>query len=107
MSFMGISIIDMIFCSVCIVAFHLDENAIQKNGLLHIGLNLFSLVLLLFICLIISKKQKKYQPFRIKKYIVLYLLGGVSVSLYLTAVQFMGMGESRSVYGDDLVIGMS
>lgn len=29
------------------------------------------------------------------------------MSLYLTAVQFMGMRESHSVYGDDLVIGMS
>ncbi len=107
LSYIGISIVDMIFCSVCIVVFHLDENVMQENGLLQIGLNLFSLVLILFICLILRKKQKKYQPFRIKKYIVLYLLGGVSLSLYLTAVQFMGMGESLSVYGDDLVIGMS
>lgn len=107
LSYIVISIIDMIFASVCIVVFHLDENRIQANGLLDIGLNLFSLLLLLLVCFIQSRKQKGYQPVQIKKYILLYFLGGVSLSLYLTAVQFMGMGESHSVYGDDLVIGMS
>lgn len=107
LSYIGISVVDMIFCSVCIVVFHLNETAIEENALLHVGLNMFSLVLLFFVCLMLSKKQKKHQTVQIKKYIALYLLGGVSLSLYLTAVQFMGMGESKSVYGKDLAIGMS
>lgn len=107
LSYIVISIIDMIFASVCIVVFHLDENVIQQNGLLNVGFNLFSMVLLLFVYFIIIKKQKKYQPVQIKKYIALYLFGGISLSLYLTAVQFMGMEKSHFVYRDDLVIGMS
>lgn len=107
LSYIGISIIDMIFASICIVVFHLDENMIQANGLLDIGLDLFSMLLLFLVCFILSRKQKGYQPVQIKKYIILYFLGGVSLSLYLTAVQFMGMGESQSIYGKNLIIGMS
>lgn len=107
LSFLGISIIDMVFASVCIVVFHLDQNIIKQNGLLDVGLNLFSLALLLLAGIIISRKQGRYQPVQIKKYMLLYFLGGVALSLYLTAVQFMGMGESRLIYGKDLAIGMS
>lgn len=106
LSFLGISIIDMIFASICIVVFHLDQNMISENGL-NIGFNLFSLVVLLFVSFLISRKQGRYQPFQIKRHMVLYFLGGIALSLYLTAVQFMGMGESYLVYGKDLAIGMS
>lgn len=107
LSYIGISIIDMIFSSVCIGVFHLDYHMIKEVGLLHVGFNLFSLLLLLLVCFILGRKRKQYQPVLIKKYIVLYFLCGIFLSLYLTAVQFMGMGESQSVYGRDLAIGMS
>lgn len=107
LSFLGISIVDMIFASVCIVVFRLEQNIFSRNILLDLALNLFSLVLLLVACFIISRKREDYQFLQIKRYLALYLFGGVALSLYLTAVQFMGMGESRLVYGKALIIGMS
>lgn len=107
LSYLGICIIDMIFASVCIAVFRLDIHRIQENPWLDIGLNLFSLFLLLLGSFILYTRQVEHRQIRIKKYIAVYLIGGVSLSLYLTSVQFMGMGESPSVYRNNLVIGMS
>lgn len=107
LSFMAISIVDIIFASLCIVIFQLDMDKIEGNALLNIGLNLFSLALIFVIAFVMYKKRAKYRQVQIKKYITIYLIGGLSLTFYLTSLQFMAMEEKWSVYGKNLIIGMS
>ena len=106
LSFLCISIIDMIFSYICIIVFNLDMNCIQGDTLTGIGLNLFSLVLIILVSLILYKRQMKHRQVRIKKYMPVYIIGCIAISLYLASVQFMEMGESWYVYRDGLVVGM-
>lgn len=105
--YLGISVIDMIFSSVCIVIFHLNTEMILDNALLGIGLNCFSLIIICISGTILNKKNRTNIFLQINKYFLLYLVGGIAISLYLTAIQFMGLGENQSTYRYGLVLGLS
>ena len=87
LSFLCISIIDMIFSYICIIVFNLDMNCIQGDTLTGIGLNLFSLVLIILVSLILYKRQMKHRQVRIRKYMPVYIIGCIAISLYLASVQ--------------------
>lgn len=106
LSFLCISIIDMIFAYICIIVFNLDMSCIRENTLTGIVLNLFSLVLLVLVSLVLYRRHMVHRQVKIRKYMPVYIIGCISVSLYLASVQFMEMGESWHVYRDSLVVGM-
>lgn len=105
--YLGTSAIDMVFSSICIVLFHLNTEMILNNALLGIGLNCFSLVIIFIGTAILNKKNRTNIFLQLNKYFLLYLAGGMALSLYLTAIQFMGLGESLSTYRYGLVLGLS
>lgn len=104
LSFMCISAVDMIFAFACVEVFHLDEAQMQENPLLHIGFDSFTLALLLLIAFLFYHNKVKIRPIQIKKNIVLYLIGALSVSINLSLVLYMAMGGD--IYQEDLIIGL-
>lgn len=107
LTYVGISIVDMIFSSVCIVVFHITMEQINQNPWIDIGLNSCSLVIILFMTLVLAKKRKQFDRVKIKKYLPIYVLGGLALSIYLTSVQFMGLEKEISTYRHGLVLGLS
>lgn len=105
--FIGISMIDMIFATMCSTVFHLTMNRIQDTPLLDIGLNCFSLCLILIISFVLYRSKEKERKVQIKRYLFVYLIGGVGLSLYLASVQFMAWGEKWSTFRNELVMGLS
>lgn len=106
LSYIWISIIDMIFAVACIVIFRLDIDCVENNPFWNIGLNMFSFILILLAAFIFIKKKTGFEKIRIQKYFSIYLMGGMALSLYLTAMQFMGMEEDVSTYREVLVLGL-
>ena len=107
LSYIGISIIDMIFSIVFIIIFHLNVQRIFEEWLLDVGINSFSLIVIIVISLILCKKKANVNIIAAKKYISVYIIGGISLALYLTSIQFICMGESISTYKSGLVAGFS
>lgn len=107
LSFVGISIIDMIFSVIFITIFHLNEQKIIQGKVLDIGINSFSLVIIIGLSMIICKKKSDVNVIAVKKYLPVYIIGGLSLSLYLTSIQFIGMGETISTYQSGLVVALS
>lgn len=107
LSYVGISIIDMIFSVICITVFHLNEQDIIQGKLLDIGINSFSLIIIIGISIIICKRKLNVDVIAVKKYLPLYIIGSLSISLYLASIQFMGMGVEFSEYSSGLVVSLS
>ena len=107
-SYIAISLVDMIFAVVCIICFDLDLYTIENNPM-EIGLNLFSLVIIILGSVIVCKRKKTriQEWLHIKKYLAIYILVGLALSLYLTFLQLVGMGEEFSSYQSLVVISVS
>ena len=107
LSYIGISLVDMFFSIICITVFHINDQKLIQKDLIDIGINSFSLIIIIIICFIFFRKKTNINYKIIKKYLPIYTIGGLSLSLYLTSIQFMGLGEEIKVYKSGLVIGLS
>ena len=107
LSYIGISLVDMFFSIVCITIFHINNQKLIQKDLIDIGINSFSLIIIIIISFIFFRKKTNINFKIIKKYLPIYTIGGLSLSLYLTSIQFMGLGEEIKIYKSGLVIGLS
>ncbi len=107
LSYIGISLVDIFFSIICITIFHINNQKLLENDLIDIGINSFSLVIIIIINFIFFRKKTNINFKAIKKYLPIYTIGGLSLSLYLTSIQFMELGEDIKTYKSSLVIGLS
>lgn len=103
LSYIGISIIDMLFGVVCINIFHLTAKRMQDEFMLVVALNSISLIPIIILSVILKNINRKKQEYRMEKYLPVIILGGLSLSVYLTYVQFVGM-ENKYFYKNGLAV---
>lgn len=61
LSYIGISLVDIFFSIICITIFHINNQKLLENDLIDIGINSFSLVIIIIINFIFFQKKNKYK----------------------------------------------
>lgn len=104
LAYIGISLVDMLFAVICIPVFRLTIKQIQDNFLIAIALNTISLIFLIIFLVFFKNKQFPKGIYRIEKYTPIFILGGLSISVYLTCTQFIGLEYQYTAHKKELVI---
>lgn len=104
LSYIGISIIDMLFVIVCINAFHLTLKQLENEIMLSAALNSFSLVFIIVFSIILKRTKRKKIGGGFNVYVPVFILGGLALSMYLTYIQFVGLEKEYKTYQNGLVI---
>lgn len=104
--FVGISIIDMLFSNIFINIFDMSTDEILDNSLIEMCINSISLIFIGIVILIVKHKRKNIPEISVKM-LPIFLTGGLALSVYLSGLQFMGMGEAYLSYRYIIVLGLS
>ena len=86
LSYMVISIADMIFAVVGSYLFHLTIEQLEKEYFFHILLNSISLLLLILYIVLLKGPKKKQLKQGVGAYLPVIILSGISVAIYLTHI---------------------
>lgn len=104
LSFVAISIIDMVFGTICINIFGLNTQQLHDEDMLAVSINSISLVLIIVFSIILHKKRKEQTIQKIDKIHPVIFLGGLALSIYLTYAQLVSMQDVRISYRKELII---
>ncbi len=103
LSYIGISIVDMLITVICIRVFGITvENIINDYKLMSL-LNSISLVFLIPISMV-SKRIKRKKDYKPDTYSVLIILGGLVLSVYLTITQLFVSEMKDTSYNDIFIL---
>lgn len=90
LSYVFICILDMIVGAIFIFIFNISGSTVQSNSLFEIVINSF-LFIPIGIAIIVKRKRYRDVSYTIStKYLLIFIVGGVSLALYITSIQFFG-----------------
>ncbi len=104
LSYVAISIVDMVFGTICINAFQLNINQIRDGDLLAMSINSISLVFIVIISIIVRKRRNEKTMQRMGRIHIIIFGGGLSLSVYLTYVQLVSMQAVQINYRKELIV---
>lgn len=105
LSYIGISIFDMLSASLFSSIFYLNLEEMHNNSIVNIGANSISIIVI--ICILCLKKEKKFMPKISGAMLPVYIIGGISLSISLTGLLVMGLGDIDLSYRYGIIIGLS
>lgn len=91
LSYVAISIVDMVFGTICINVFQLNMKHIQDGNILAISINSISLIFISIISIILRKRGKDKKMQGMDRIYIVIFLGGLTLSVYLTYIQLVSM----------------
>ena len=104
LSYVAISIVDMVFGTICINVFQLNINQIRDCDMLAMSINSISLVFIVIISIIVRKRRKEKTMQEMDRIHIIIFLGGLALSVYLTYVQLVSMQAVRINYRKELIV---
>ena len=104
LSYLVISIVDMVFGTICINAFQLNTQQIQDGDILAIVINSISLFFIVIISIILHKSGKGKAIQGMNKIHIVIFWGGFTLSVYLTYIQLVSMQTVQMNYRKELII---
>lgn len=103
LAYVGISIIDMFIANICINIFQIPMTQMMDDYRIAVGINTVSLIGISVLSgIFITSKREKEVP-QLGLYLPVFIIGGVILSVYLTASQFIGMEEKFNFYQKKLI----
>ncbi len=105
LSYIGISVFDMLFANLFINLFHINLQEMNSNPLVNMGVNSISIIVIIFILCI--KKRKNIMPKVTGTMLLVYIIGGISLSLSLTGLLVMGFDNNDFSYRYGVTFGLS
>lgn len=103
LSFVAISIIDMVFGTICINILGLNAQEIYSDNVLAVSINIISLVLIIPLSIFLYKRRDETTQ-KMGKIHPIIFLGGLELSIYLTYVQLVSMQDIQINYRKELII---
>lgn len=104
LSYVGISIVDMLLGTVCVKLFSLTTQQMQDEFMLVAALNSISLILIIVLSVITCNMKKKRKEQKLEIYYPIMLFGGLSISIYLTCTQLVNLENLYVSYQNGLII---
>ena len=104
LSYVGISIMDMLLGTVCVKIFSLTAQQMQDEFMLVATLNSISLILIIGLSIIASNIKKKQEEQKLDRYYPIFLFGGLAISIYLTCIQLVNLENLYASYQNGLII---
>ena len=107
LAYICICIIDMMSSAICMFILNISGNTLNKSSWLEVVVNSLSLILIV-ILVIIKKKSSSNNYYEISgKYILILILGGFSLALYITSIQFFGFEDKKYSYKSMVAFALS
>lgn len=103
LSFVAISIVDMLAGTVCIIVLGLTMEQIQDNYMLVSVMNSLSFIPIIVLSIVIQKRNNANKH-RLNTYMPIILLGGLALSFYLTCTQLVNLEKMYINYQNGLLI---
>lgn len=104
LSYIVISIVDMVFGTICINVFRLNIHQIHDGDMLAMLINSISLVCIVIISIIVRKRRKEEKVQRMERIHIVIFLGSLALSVYLTYAQLVSMQNVQINYRKELII---
>lgn len=105
LSFIAISIFDMLVSLFFISIFNLKFEKVQENVFLLLGWNSVSL-LVLIVSIFCLRKRKNRRNIIPTLMLPIYITAGISLTVYLAVLQFVGLGDDAKFYKYEILIGL-
>lgn len=102
LSYVGISLIDMLLGIFCIHLFHITDKQIQDNAWIIVVMNSISFIPITIVSLFFKKKKTErniggsFWP--------VLLMGGISLSVYLTYTQYVCLAQYNPYFQDGFTV---
>lgn len=105
LSYLLLCAVDLFCANLCINLFHINVKQLQNNSIVNIALNSISLFIFI-ICSLIGKHKNNTEHTTLpSNFLPVFMLGSISLSVYLTATQFMALGKNHLTFRYVCVIG--
>ncbi len=104
LSYVVISIVDMVFGTICINVFQLNIKQLQNDDIFAISINSISLIFIAVISFILCKREKGKTMQEMDRMHLVIFLGGFALSVYLTYIQLVSLQTVKINYRKELTI---
>lgn len=106
LAYIVLSTLDVLNSLVVIRLFHLTMQEIMKFPYMYIGIDSITLIELLVLLLYFKVKRKDKFSLETGKYFLLYSMGAIAVSVYLTCAQMSLLSNLKKTYQNALLVGL-
>ena len=104
LAYIAISIVDMVFGTICINVFNLTMQQIHDENMLVALLNSISLIPIIILSIVSHNLKRKGREHNLVGYCPIILLGGLALSIYLTCTQLASLDDWYINYQSGLLI---